>query len=398
VTIDDVSDHSDHNEIFDLDDPPHTRTYLSPNSYEALQESRKFIPIPVPEELNTSFSSMLSHQAAEAVIESCLASMVTHQVFSSNTAVGDDGYDENQGNDEEVDHHENCELPQVDGMDDFDSDEEMQVVAAESVPVNEISESAAEVPIENFESEDVNQPEEVEGAHTETNDIVEAHTEAHEVTGAHIEAQEAAEAHVEAQEVAEARVEAQELAEAHVEAVGDNMEAIEVVGDNIQAVETVGDNIEAQEEFSLPETTEQHEAAVDLMEAAVVAGEIFSESIPHEFPVLNDAGNPPTEVSVDHEATEEQLVPSELLMILITMMKWQKLVKTALTMYQKLKMLILKMRMQSILMLKLLMINKLWRNSMMRLRMFSWMNMLHLKNSMKMRKIMFLSLMRIPGI
>jgi len=264
VTIDDVSDHSDHNDIFDLDDPPHTRTYLSPNSYEALQESRRFIPIPIPEELNNSFSSMLSHQAAEAVIDSCLASMVAHQVFSDSSVLVED------------DHQNNVDgLPQVDGMDDFDSEEEMQVEAAESVPVNEISEPAAEVPIENFVSEDVNQPEEIEGAHVETNDVVEAH--------------------VEAQEVAEAQV-----------------ESVDAVADNIEAVEAVGVNIEAQEEFSLPETTEQHEAAVDMMEAAVVAGEIFSESVPQEFPVINDIANPPTEVSVDHEAKEEQLVPSEL--------------------------------------------------------------------------------------
>ena len=215
--MEDISDYSDDNEIFDLDDPAYTRTYLSPNSYQALQDMRRNLP--VSEDLNTSFSSMLSHQAAEHVIDTCLSSMVAHQVFGPATDNIED------------------DIPQVDGMDDFDSEEEMQAEPAESVPVNEIiAEPAAEMPIENI-AQDINQPVEVEGSH-----------------------------------------------------------------------------VVVQEEFSLPETTEQHQPSVDLMEAAVVAGEIFSENVPQEFPsvvTFEELANVPTEVSVDHEQME-QLVPTEM--------------------------------------------------------------------------------------
>ena len=230
VTMEDISDYSDDNEIFDLDDPAHTRTYLSPNSYQALQDCRRFLP--VGEDLNTSFSSMLSHQAAQHVIDTCLSSMVAHHVFGS-------AFDDTGDDNETATLDTRDDIAQVDGMDDFDSEEEMQAEPAESVPVNEIiAEPAAEVSIENV-GQDINQPVEVEGSH-----------------------------------------------------------------------------VVVQEEFSLPETTEQHQnqSSVDLMEAAVVAGEIFSENVPQEFPSVvtyEELGNVPTEVSVDHEQME-QMVPTEM--------------------------------------------------------------------------------------
>ena len=218
VTCEDVSDCSDENEIFDLDEPAHYRTYLSPNSFQALQdrqqellERKQYIQSTTVEELNTSFSSMLAHQAAEAAIESCLVSMVTHQIFNHNIE------------EEQVDDT----VPQIDGMEDFDSEEETREEAVESVPVNEDA-ATEEASVEQIPLEDVNQPEE---------------------TG------------------------------------------------NI--------DVNVQEGFCLPETTEQHESAGDILEAASVevSGEMLTEEIPLEYPAedLNDqvAGNFPTEIAVE---------------------------------------------------------------------------------------------------
>ena len=64
VPGEDVGDYPEENESFDPDQPVHLRTFLSPNSPKRPQE-----------ELNTSLSSTIAHQAAAAIIESCLSSM-----------------------------------------------------------------------------------------------------------------------------------------------------------------------------------------------------------------------------------------------------------------------------------------------------------------------------------
>jgi len=140
-------DGDDNVEIFDLDTPAHTRTYLSPNSFRTLQEQQQYWASVRADTSNmeTCFSSMASHQVAYEVVESCLSSMVAHQLMKLD-----------EGDDQET-------LPQLDGMEDFDSEDELQVEAAESVPVNEdVAQQAAEIPLaENIASEDINQPVEV---------------------------------------------------------------------------------------------------------------------------------------------------------------------------------------------------------------------------------------------
>ena len=71
VSVEDVSDYSEENEMLDLDQPVHLRTFLSHNS--RLQE--KQLAMEEQEELNTSLNNMIAHQAAAAVIECCLSRM-----------------------------------------------------------------------------------------------------------------------------------------------------------------------------------------------------------------------------------------------------------------------------------------------------------------------------------
>ena len=235
VTITDVSDCSDDNEIFDLNDPPHTRTYLSPNSFEALQHQQQFFASQRKlQRTSPSYSSMVAHEAATSAIDSCLSSMVAHQVHHHIQ-------EEDQGEDEEMEH-----VPQIDGMEDFDSEDD-HGEAAESVPVNEgVDLGAGEAPaVEDVAAEDINQPEEVAGA-----------------------------------------------------------------------------QFEAAEEFSLPETTEQHE--LDVMESVAMeasevvgVGNIYTEEVPQELSAeeINhlDSGNFPTEVSVGQDLEQlEQMVPTEM--------------------------------------------------------------------------------------
>ena len=137
-------------------------------------------------------------------------------------------------------------VPQIDGMEDFDSEDD-HGEAAESVPVNEgVDLEAGEAPaVEDVAAEDINQPEEVVGA-----------------------------------------------------------------------------QCEAAEEFSLPETTEQHE--VDVMESVAMeasevvgVGNIYTEEVPQEFSAeeINhlDSGNLPTEVSLGQDLEQlEQMVPTEM--------------------------------------------------------------------------------------
>ena len=56
-------DGDDNVEIFDLDTPAHTRTYLSPNSFRTLQEQQQYWASVRAETSNmeTCFSSMASH-------------------------------------------------------------------------------------------------------------------------------------------------------------------------------------------------------------------------------------------------------------------------------------------------------------------------------------------------
>ena len=57
VSIEDVSDCSEEKEPFDLDLPPHLRTFLSPSSFQRLQEDQLAREEEEQEELNTSLSS-----------------------------------------------------------------------------------------------------------------------------------------------------------------------------------------------------------------------------------------------------------------------------------------------------------------------------------------------------
>ena len=155
-SLDDDGD--DNNEIFDLDTPVHTRTYLSPNSFRSLQEQQQYwasvraeacMSVTLDTSLSveaepTICSSMVSHQAAHYVLNSCLSSMVAHSVTKP---------DDEARSDQDA-------LPQLDGMDDFDSEDEIQVEAAESVAVNEdVAHQAEEIPLAlNLTSEDINQP------------------------------------------------------------------------------------------------------------------------------------------------------------------------------------------------------------------------------------------------
>ena len=144
-------DGDDNVQVFDLDKPAHMRTFLSPNSFRTLQEQQQYwasVRAAEASNLDTSFSSMTSHQVAHEVLESCLTSMVAHQVMRLDDT--DDQQDQEN-------------VPQLDGMEDFDSEDELQVEAAESVPVNEdVAHQAAEIPLaENVASEDINQPVEI---------------------------------------------------------------------------------------------------------------------------------------------------------------------------------------------------------------------------------------------
>ena len=229
VTMEDVSDCSDEATIFDLDQPDYTRTFLSPNSFQALKELRNQPPASTEDELNSSFT-MVSHQVAESVIDSCLASMVAHQVF-----VNKEDHEDIQ-DEAEV-------LAQVDGMNDFDSEDETLGEPAQSVPVNEQAE-AVEAPV--------------------------------------------------------------------------IAPAVEVAADVINPPEEVVQS--ANEEYSLPETTEQHDVGEDhdheafqgddMMEAAEVYPEEFQVEGPQEFgveaqAVSEESYNIPTEVSVENVQPSE---------------------------------------------------------------------------------------------
>ena len=215
-------DGDDNVEVFDLDKPAHLRTFLSPNSFRTLQEQQQYwasVRAEASDTMNTSFSSMTSHQVAHEVLDSCLTSMVAHQVLRL----------------DETDNQQDQEtLPQLDGMEDFDSEDELQVEAAESVPVNEdVAHQAAEIPLaENIASEDINQP-----------------------------------------------------------------------------VEIGEDSMGMSEEFSLPETTTEHQHQPELMAASEFSGNmnnIFVGEMPQEIVTDPQSSNLPTEVAVE---SMEQLVP-----------------------------------------------------------------------------------------
>merc|ERR1719333_1816217 len=92
---------------------------------------------------------MISHQAAEAVIENCLSSMLAHRV--SGPSLEPDSLEEEQ------------RLPQCDGMEDFDSEEELELegeqagAGPEVVPaVEEVEEVATSSDnVETVEGEEV---------------------------------------------------------------------------------------------------------------------------------------------------------------------------------------------------------------------------------------------------
>ena len=229
--MEDVGDFSDENEPFDLDLPAHLRTFLSPNSFRTLEEERLARAAAEEEAekelLNTSFTSMISHQAAEAVIESCLSSMLAHRVSGPSL---------------EPDVEE--QLPQCDGMEDFDSEEEFEAGEAgagpEVVPAVAVEEVAT------------------------SNDNVEA-----------VEVVEAVEA---------------------VEAV----EGEEIYSDS---AELSGAGIE---EFSLPETTEQHQIYSSGEVAEVEAVALAEVGEPAEVEVED-----PQETYQEICNTEESLYPME---------------------------------------------------------------------------------------
>merc|ERR1719195_2162006 len=87
-----------------------------------------------------------------------------------------------------------------------------------------------------------------------------------------------------------------------------------------QPEEVAGAQFEAAEEFSLPETTEQHE--LDVMESVAMeasevvgVGNMYTEEVPQELSAeeINhlDSGNLPTEVSVGQDLEQlEQMVPT----------------------------------------------------------------------------------------
>ena len=76
VSVEDVSDCSEEKEPFDLDQPAHLRTFLSPNSFQRLQEEQ--LAREEREELNTSLSTIIAHQAEAAVQHEGLQGVGAH--------------------------------------------------------------------------------------------------------------------------------------------------------------------------------------------------------------------------------------------------------------------------------------------------------------------------------
>jgi len=209
VTIEDVSDYSDENEPFDLDEPAYKRTFLKKTSsvaatfeHEAVTSRLSRLPPgmsisrgaarKVVEDMNESedgnsemndddrensydkfdldnpdndmsaesdndngmatdlenedpvvtSASMVAHQASLVSVESCLASMVAHQVSQTQNleAASED------------------KVPQVDGANDFDSDDETNESSApaETLPINQDDTNPPE--IANEVPEDKNKP------------------------------------------------------------------------------------------------------------------------------------------------------------------------------------------------------------------------------------------------
>ena len=171
VSVENVSDHSDEMEPFDLDKPAHLRTYLSPSSFKRLDEERLASAEEerhsmVAEDLNTSFSSMIAHQAAEAVLDSCLSSMLCHRVSGPSLEQEEDQEDEL--------------LPQCDGLEDFDSEEDVEAGAVVD-EAEDVQAAPFDVPVAEVEEEQV----------SSSTDIVEEAAGSHPVTvehsGSHIE-------------------------------------------------------------------------------------------------------------------------------------------------------------------------------------------------------------------
>jgi len=176
VTIEDVSDCSDDCDIFDMDEPSSKRTFLSPNSATPNKDkvvvTERLFNLPPgvsisrggvrseAEDMSESEhddedmrngrdeemddldvykrgsmeddkaelqddlildrpASMVAHQAGLASIESFAVSMVAHQIFIEQRSVSVDN------------------VPQLDGMNDIDSEDENNETPAESAPVNQ---------------------------------------------------------------------------------------------------------------------------------------------------------------------------------------------------------------------------------------------------------------------